>query len=320
MKKKTSISKFVQNNLVLLAIFILVAVTIIVEPNFLTLSNFTNIMRQFGPLSFVSLGMTLVIVGGFLDMSVAGIISLVAVLIVSLIDVIGQTGALIVGLGAGALMGFITSLLILSCGALTSAEALFITFGMSSVYGAIALIYTNAETQHMSWLKTPQTIYTAIGSGTVGFISVSFLMFVVCLVVLFIFQKKTRPGRVIEIMGGNRIAAELAGLPVKKTVMLIYTLSGLMSAIGSVVLFSRITTASPLLGQGYETNAILSVVVGGTSLAGGKGSVLRTMLGVMLVTLLSNCMNLLGVSTYMQTVMKGTILVIAIWLDNRKDK
>jgi ribose transport system permease protein len=86
-----------------------------------------------------------------------------------------------------------------------------------------------------------------------------------------------------------------------------------------VVLFSRVTTAAPLIGKNYETNAILSVVVGGTSLLGGRGSVLRTVLGVLLVTLMSNCMNLLGVEPYMQTVLKGAILVLAIWLDNRKE-
>ena len=116
-----------------------------------------------------------------------------------------------------------------------------------------------------------------------------------------------------------RTAAELSGIPVKRSVVLIYTISGLMAAISAVVLFSRITTAAPIIGKGYETNAILSVVVGGTTLKGGKGSVLRTTLGVMLVTLMSNCMNLLGVAPYMQVVLKGTILVTAIWLDNRKE-
>ena len=102
--------------------------------------------------------------------------------------------------------------------------------------------------------------------------------------------------------------------------MLVFTLSGVLSAFGAVVLFSRITTASPLLGANYETNAILAVVVGGTSLAGGRGSVVRTMLGVMLVILLSNCLNLLGVSTYLQSVCKGAVLIIAIWLDRRRVK
>ena len=128
----------------------------------------------------------------------------------------------------------------------------------------------------MSWLKNSQSVFTAIGSGTLGVISVSFVMFLACMAVLFLFQTKTRRGRAVQLTGGNRVAAELAGIPVKRTVAMIYTISGLMAAVGSIVLFSRVTTASPLLGQGYATNAILAVVVGGTSLAGGKGSVLRT--------------------------------------------
>ena len=120
--------------------------------------------------------------------------------------------------------------------------------------------------------------------------------------------------------GARMTAAELAAIPVKRRVTLIFMLSGVFAALGAMVLFSRITTASPLLGANYDTNAILAVVVGGTSLAGGRGSVVRTMLGVMLVTLLANCLNLLGVSTYMQTISKGLVLIVAIWLDRRRVK
>lgn len=317
---RVKIERAVRGNLVLLAILVLVLVTAVVEPNFLSAGNLTNIMRQFGPLSFVSLGMTFVIIGGFLDLSVAGIISLVAVVTVSLIEPLGQVGALIVGLALGAVLGFVNSRLILSCGALTQAEALFITFGMSSVYSALALLYTGGATRHMSGMEGSLSIFTAIGSGTVGFVSVSFILFIVCMLALFVVQSKTVMGRQISLMGGNREAAELSGVPVPRCLSAIFTISGLTAAIGSVVLFSRVTTASPLLGNGYETNAILAVVVGGTSMAGGKGSVLRTMVGVLLVTLLSNCMNLLGISTYMQSVMKGAILMAAIWLDNLKNR
>ena len=102
--------------------------------------------------------------------------------------------------------------------------------------------------------------------------------------------------------------------------MTVYALSGFLTALGAINQFSRTTTASPVMGKGFETNAILAVVVGGTTLKGGKGNVLRTVLGVLLITLMSNCMNLLGVSSYLQVVLKGTILVVAIWLDNRKEQ
>ncbi len=320
MTKRFDFKKFLLNYLVLVAIMLLVIITIIVEPKFLSGENLTNIMRQFGPLSFVSLGMTFVIIGGFIDLSVAGIISLVAVVTVSLIDPIGQVNALIVGIILGAFLGFLNSIVLISAGALSQAEALFITFGMSAVYSAVALIYTDGATQHMSWLQTPQTVFSSIGSGTVGIFSVSFIIFLGSLTLLWIFHNKTYNGRSISYTGGNKVAAELSGIPIKRSVVLIYTICGMMSAVGAIVLFSRITTASPTVGKGFETNAILSVVVGGTSLKGGKGSVLRTVLGVLLITLMSNCMNLLGVSSYMQIVLKGAILVVAIWLDNRKDQ
>lgn len=320
LERKGSFQKIFQNNLVLVFIIVLVILTIAVEPKFLSLSNMTNIMRQFGPLAMVSLGMTFVILGGFIDLSVAGIMSLVAVVTVSLIEPLGQGGALLVGLSLGALCGLINSIIILTCGALTSAEALFITFGMSTVYGAIALILAGGATQHMSWIEKDTSLFTQIGQGSLGFISVSFIIFLVVLFILFIFQDKTYMGRVIKLTGSNKTAARLSGVHVKGSIVSIYTISGLMTALGAVMLFSRVTTASPVIGAGYETNAILAVVVGGTSLIGGSGSVLRTVLGVLLVTLLSNCMNLLGVSTYLQLVLSGAILILAIWLDNRKEQ
>jgi len=311
---------FVKEYMILVAIIILALITAIVEPRFLSIANLTNIMRQFGPLIMVSLGMTFVIIGGFIDLSVPGIISLVAVVTLSLIEPLGQVPALLIGLALGVICGLLTSSIIISCGALTQAEALFITFGMSTVYGAIALIYTSGETNHLSWVTRDTSLFKAIGQGSIGFISVSFLIFLIALLILWIFQNKTYMGRAISLTGGNKTAAWLTGININKCVRTIYIISGFMAAMGAIVLFSRITTASPVLGKGYETNAILSVVVGGTSLAGGKGSVLRTVLGVLLVTLMSNCLNLLEVSAYMQVVLKGAILILAIWLDSTRQK
>lgn len=319
---KFNFKKIIQNvfkeYLVLVAIMLLVLITVSKEPNFLSTGNLTNVMRQFGPLIMVALGMTFVIIGGFIDLSVAGMLSFIAVVTVSLIDPLGQIPALIIGLCLGGLCGYFNSMLLLVSGAMTQAEALFITYGMSVVYGALALIISRGATIHMSLLKGDTSIFNIIGSGKVGFFSVSFIIFVVCLLILYIFQTKTYMGRAICLTGGNKTAASLAGIPIKRSIMLIYTISGLMTAMGAIVLSSRVTAASPVLGKGFETNAILAVVVGGTTLVGGKGSVLRTVLGTLLVILMSNCLNLLGVSVYLQYMLKGAILVIAIWLDNRK--
>lgn len=318
MMKQNRTTRILAENLVFISIILLVAVTAMIEPKFLTASNLANVLRQFGPLSMVSLGMTFIILCGFIDLSLGAIISLVAVVTVMLIDKIGQYPALLVGLALGTALGYFNGAVLVRGGATKQANALFITFGLGVVYSAAAMLITGGLTQNMNRIAASQSIYKIVGAGSIGFISISFVIFIICLGILYVFQEKTYLGHAVLLTGGNKTAAELAGIPTKSIIKLVYTIGGFTTAVGAVVLFSRVTLATPVMGQGFETNAILSVIVGGTSLTGGKGSVLRTMVGVMLVTLMSNCMNLLGISTYMQTVLGGGILIFAIWLDDRK--
>lgn len=320
MKKKTvnPAVKFLQENLVSIGLVVLMVVTAIINPTFITASNLTNVLRQLGALPFVALGMTFVIIGGFIDLSVPGILSLTAVVAVSLVDPLGQVGALLVALVLGAMLGYLNGSILTASGAMTQAEVLFITYGMSSIYMAIGLLFTNAETLRLMRSTKPITIFTTL-SSTVGIVPVIAIVFVVMLVIMHIFLNKTLAGRSVSLLGGNKDAAYLCGFNVKRSMRMIYAINGLFAAMGGIALVSRVTTATATCGMGYETDAILCVVVGGTSLKGGKGSVLRTMLGVVLITLLGNCMNLLGLSTYMQSVMRGAVLVIAIWLDNRRE-
>ncbi|MDQ1355425.1 MAG: transporter permease [Acidobacteriota bacterium] len=313
-----SIIKLLKNNLILAGIAVLIIVTSLVEPKFLSSENLQNILRQFGTLIFVALGMTYVIMAGFIDLSVGGIISLVAVVTVTLIDKIGQGPAILVGISIGLVCGLLNSFLILSSGALTQAEALFLTYGMSLVFSAIALIYTQGVTQFLTYSKTSISLFDAINSGTVGVVSISFIIFLVCLLILYVIEKRTYLGRSIVLVGGNKVAARLAGISINKSIIFIYAISGVMTAIGAVILVARVTLASPVMGTPYMTNAILAVVVGGTALIGGKGSVLWTVVGTLLLILMGNCLNLMGVSTYIQYMLRGAILILAIWLDNRK--
>ena len=317
--KTNSAAEFFKQNLVLCGIVVLIIITAIAEPKFLGAANLNNVLRQLGPLPFAALGMTFVIIGGFIDLSIVGIISLVGVVTIGLIDPLGQVGALLAGLLLGAFLGWLNGFVLTACGAMTQAEVLFITYGMSSVYTALALIYTQSETLRIARSTKPFTIFTTLGSANIGIIPVALIVFILVLLLMHFFHTKTIWGRAIALMGGNKDAAYLVGFNVKSTMRLAYTINGLMSACASIALLSRVTTATATSGAGYETNAILCVVVGGTTLKGGKGSVLRTMLGVVLITLLGNCMNMLNLSTYMQTVMRGAVLVVAIWLDNRKE-
>ena len=307
-----------KNNPIFVAIAALAVITSLVEPKFLTSENFDNILRQFGTLIFAALGMTFVIMAGFIDLSIGGIISLVAVVTVTLIDKVGQGPAILIGLTVGLGCGLLNSALILTSGALTQAESLFITYGMSLVYGAVALMYTQGVTQFLTYSKSDISIFNAINSGGIGPLSVSFMMFLVCLAVLITIERRMYMGRAVVLTGGNKVAARLAGIPISRAIVMIYAISGLMSAIGAVVLVSRVTLADPTMGTPYMTQAILAVVVGGTALIGGRGSVLWTVFGALLLILLNNCLNLLGVSSYVQFMLRGVILILAIWLDTAK--
>ena len=319
MKKKivNPAVKFLQENLVSIGILLLMVVTAIINPTFLSASNLTNVLRQLGALPFVALGMMFVIIGGFIDLSVPGILSLTAVVAVTLVDPLGQVGAIVVALLLGAALGYL-NVVLTGSGAMTQAEVLFITYGMSSVFMAIGLLFTNAETLRLMRATKPITIFETL-SSTVGIVPVIVIVFVVLLAVMHIFLNKTLAGRSVTLLGGNKDAAYLCGFNTKRAMRMVHAINGLFAAMGAIALVSRVTTATATCGTGYETNAILCVVVGGTSLKGGKGSVLRTMLGVILITLLGNCMNLLGLSTYMQSIMRGAVLVVAIWLDNRRE-
>lgn len=316
--KGNTILKWLQQNLVLVGIIILVVVTAIVEPKFLQARNLTNVMKQLSALPFVALGMTFVIICGFINLSVPGLISLVAVITALLINPLGQVGALLVGFVVGIVLGYITGVILTGCGAMIQAEVLFITYGLSRVFIAIAVMLSGAKTVRIKDSTKSISIFQALGSMNIGIFPLVFLIFVVILIIMHIFLTRTLPGRLITLVGGNKDAAFLAGYNVKKIMHMVYAICGGLTALGSLAMLARIGTAQSGNGTGYETDAILCVVVGGTSLKGGKGSVLRTMFGVALITLLGNCMNMLGLSTYMQTVMRGAVLVVAIWLDNRK--
>jgi ribose transport system permease protein len=305
-------------NPIFVAIAALVVITSFIEPKFLTGGNLENIIRQFGTLIFAALGMTFVIMAGFLDLSIGGIIGLVAVVTVTLIDPIGQGPAILVGISVGLGCGLLNAALIITSGALTQAESLFITYGMSLVYGAVALIYVQGVTQFLTYSKTSITLFDQINAGGIGPVSVSAMIFLVCLAVLYVIERRTYAGRAIVLTGGNKVAARLAGIPISRSIVIIYAVSGVMAAIGAVILVARVTLADPTMGTPYMTQAILAVVVGGTALIGGRGSVMWTVFGTLLLILLNNCLNLLGVTSYVQYMLRGVILIVAIWLDTAK--
>lgn len=202
MKKKTvnPAVKFLQENLVSIGIILLMVVTAVINPTFISASNLTNVLRQLGALPFVALGMTFVIIGGFIDLSVPGILSLTAVVAVTLVDPLGQVGAIVVALLLGAALGYLNGVVLTGSGAMTQAEVLFITYGMSSVFYGDRLLFTNAETLRLMRSTKPITIFETL-SSTVGIVPVIVIVFVVLLVVMHIFLNKTLAGRSVHTAG-----------------------------------------------------------------------------------------------------------------------
>jgi len=298
-KTLSKVGDFVLEYLVLITIVGLVIATAIIEPRFFTAENFRNIMGQFGPLSFTALGMTFIIIGGFIDLSLPGMISIIAMVSLSLFDVIGEVPAIIVGMVIGTALGALNGTILVTTGATTQAKALFITFGLSQFYGAASQLYTGGHPISRNAFEHPTPIIQSLSSGAIGDIfkfksfldniPFTFIVFLVFLIILFIFQKKTKLGRSIDYTGGNFIAAELSGIPTKRIMIMIYAICGFMVSIGAIAAFARAPVATPVsIGANFERDSIMAVVVGGTSLIGSRGSVLRTVLGVSLIILLSN--------------------------------
>lgn len=312
-EKRQAVKKFVNDYLILIGILILTLYTCIVQPSFLAPGNLLSLVRQFVPLGMVALGMTLVIIGGYIDLSVAGIFSFMGIVSAMLLNRMGPA-ALIVALVIGALCGLLNAAILIKCGARDDSDALFITFGMQTVFGALALIANSGN--YVALTETPFTQF--IGNGGVLHIPFMLIIFIVVTAVLQFMMKKMPIGRGIHLAGGNPVAAELCGIPLKKIIVMIYVITGVLTTLGAFIMTCRVGSALPIAGRNYEANAILSVTIGGTSLSGGKGSVLNTVLGVALFTIMANALNMLGVDQNMQNVWKGVILVAAIWLDSRR--
>ena len=308
-----SLKKFLNDYLIIIGILLLTIYTCIVQPAFLAPGNLLSLVRQFVPLGLVALGLTLVIIGGYIDLSVAGTFSLMGILSAMLLN---RMGAAAIGpvLLIGAFCGLINAVILVRCGARDDSDALFITFGMQTVFGALALIANNGN-----YVALNQTAFTQfVGNGNLFGIPCMLLVFIVVTAVLQFVMKKTPVGRSIHLAGGNPVSSELCGISIKKIVVIVYVLTGALTALGAFISTCRVGSALPIAGRSYETNAILSVTIGGTSLLGGKGSVLNTVFGVAMFTIMANALNMLGVSPNMQNVWKGIILVAAIWLDSRR--
>lgn len=305
---KLSLSRLYDRFGVLVVFVLLFAVSCMLSDRFLQTSNLFNILRQISIFGILSVGMTFVIVSGGIDLSVGSIIALVCVITANMVNDHGIIPAILVALLVGALVGLINGVGI----AYGKLQPFIMTLGTMYMASGAASIYTNG---------TPISIkgnFSKIGNSMLfNTIPLPAIYFIVILIAAYLVMRNTRFGRHVYSIGSNKEATRLAGVDVKKVTLSVYILSGVLAAVTGIIFAAQMASGSPVAGEGYEMNAITAAVVGGTSMSGGKGNLLGTFLGAVIMGILSNIMNLCGVSSYWQTVLTGLILVVAILV--RKD-
>ncbi|MFN3308595.1 MAG: ABC transporter permease [Anaerolineales bacterium] len=287
--------------------FLLLAVTLsLLSDRFLTAANLINILRQSTINGIISVGMTVVILSGGIDLSVGSVLALSVTIGASLMKSGQSVGlAMVIALAVGTLLGMINGLMI----SRAKIPPFIATLGMLTVARGLTLMYT--EGQPITGL--PAT-FRWIGTGSVGGIPVPIILTMLVFVAGWIFLNRTKYGAQIYLMGDNRDAAKLSGIPNERLTILVYALSGFCAALAGMVLVARLDSAQPIIGQGYEFNAIAAVVVGGTSFAGGEGGLGGTLLGTLLIETINNGLNLLNVSPLWEQVVKGVVIALALLL------
>lgn len=284
----------------------------ILNTAFLDLSNLLNLLRQVSINGLIAFGMTFVILTGGIDLSVGSILALssafTAILITSGLDPIV---ALIVGVLGGFLLGVFNGVLV----TFGSMAPFIATLATMTIFRGLTLVITDGN---------PITdlgdsyLFQLFGKGYFFGIPVPAVTMIIVFIVLAIILQKTTFGRHTYAIGGNEVASKISGIKVNKVKILIYGISGLMSALAGAILTSRLNSAQPTAGTSYELDAIAAVVLGGTSLTGGKGRIVGTLIGVLIIGVLNNGLNLLGVSSFYQQVVKGIVILIAVLIDRKK--
>lgn len=309
---KLDISRIMRSYGIVIAFLIICVLMTILSPVFLTVTNILNVVRQTSIFGVMAIGMTFVILTGGIDLSVGSILAVAGAIAAGMLK--GGAGivpvvllALIIGVGCGLANGlFIT---------LGRIAPFVVTLGMMSIARSLTLIYTKGYP--ISGFTGP---YRFIGGGDIVSIPFPIIVFLLTVVVAWLILTQTRLGRYTYAIGGNEETVKLSGINSSFYKTIVYVISGITAAMSALILTSRLNSAEPVAGQGYELDVIAAVVIGGTSLNGGRGSVWGTLIGALLIGVINNGMNLLGISPYFQLLVKGLIIIGAVLLDRLRQE
>ena len=275
--------------------------------NFFSVNNIMNVLRQVSIVGILAVGMTFVILTGGIDLSVGAVMALVGTISAGLMVNSGLPPALalMIGLVLGAGIGLANGALV-AWGRMPSIIVTLATMGMAR---GLALIYSGGYpiSGLPSWVSW-------FGVGRVGIVPVPVIIMVVIYALAWVLLQRTAFGRHVYALGGNETAAKLSGVKTHRVKLLVFGISGLTSALAAVILTGRLMSGQPNAGVGFELDAIAAVVLGGTAITGGRGLILGTLIGAVLLGILNNGLNLMGINPYLQDVIKGAIILLAIYI------
>ena len=304
-----NIKKHVYSLGVLFSLVLLCIVMTILSPRFLSITNLMNVAGQAAINSIISIGMFLAIMTSGIDLSVGSVLALSTMFMglfaktYNMNPYLALLSCLAIGTFLGLLNGFMLTKLRLP-------HPFISTMGMKQMARALCLVVT--ATQPVYQFKKPIVF---LGNANVGPMPVSFILVAALYVIMFFFLSRTRTGRYIYAVGGNKEASRLSGINVDYILNLVYAMSGFFAALAGIVLVGRVDTAYPLAGVDYETDAIAAVIIGGASFFGGVGKIGNTIVGVLIIAVLRNGLNLLGVPSAWQTFAVGAVIIVAVYID-----
>ena len=314
---KNGVVKYFKDNIgiiiALVAMFIFLTVFPTTRSTFLTPKNMFNILRQNASNLFLATGMTMVIILGGIDLSVGSVIALSGVVAAGCVvnfglsEAVGFIAAVAVGAAVGLFNGFIICK--------TDIPPFIVTLASMNITKGIALVLTGGAP-----IRCMTDAFKFPGAGYVGPVPTPVILMVVIFVIAALMINKTQLGRHIYAVGGNVQAAKFSGISVQKVKFIVYAYTGVMAGIAGVVIASRLYSGQPTAGDGAEMDAIASVVVGGTSMSGGSGRIGGTLIGVLIIGVLNNGLNLMGVDSNFQYIVKGLVILLAVYVDFLRNK
>ncbi|WP_175578103.1 ABC transporter permease subunit [Indiicoccus explosivorum] len=310
---KAANTSFLQKVGPLAGLILIVLIISILNPDFLSLTNILNVLRQVSINALIAFGMTFVILTGGIDLSVGSILALTGAVTASLLaSGMDPVLAMLIGLLVGTVLGAINGIII----AKGNIAPFIATLATMTIYRGLTLVYT--EGRPISGLAGDSLVFEMIGKGYFFFIPVPVITMLVSFLILFFILRKTTFGRRVYAVGGNEEASILAGINADRIKIYVYSLTGLLTGLAALIQTSRLNSAQPTAGEMFELDAIAAVVLGGTSLTGGRGWIIGTLIGALIIGVLNNGLNLIGVSSFFQQVVKGAVILLAVLLDRKK--